>query len=364
MNRVYAVSDTTDLDPTYAEGLRAAVTAAVDYGLGAISLGEDRTPPPPPILLAQARLAARARVSLDTVLRRYFAGHALLGDFLIEEAEGGRLLRGAALQRLLRTQAALFDRLLVAVSEEHGREEGSRLGSSEERHAERIEGLLAGELVDTSGLGYELDGWHLGVVARGAGAQEALRGLAGSLDRRLLLVRREEETTWGWLGGRRGFDLEKLRRGTEAVGSQCRLAIGEPGEDLAGWRLTHRQAKAALPIAVRSGEALTRYADVALLASMLQDELLVTSLRELYLSPLEGERGGGEMARQTLCAYFAAGRNVSSAAASLGVSRQAVAKRLRTVEETLGRSLGFCGMDLEAALRLAEIRPLEVDLEA
>ena len=35
-------------------------------------------PPPPAALLAQARLAARSGVGLDTVLRRYFAGHTLL----------------------------------------------------------------------------------------------------------------------------------------------------------------------------------------------------------------------------------------------------------------------------------------------
>jgi hypothetical protein len=128
MTRVYAVADPSDLDPTYAEGLKAAVTAAVDYGLLAIELGEERSSSPPPILLAQARLAARAGVPLDTVLRRYFAGHALLGDFLIEVAEEGRPLTGATLRRLLRAQAALFDGLIATVSEEYGRE-GSRAGT-------------------------------------------------------------------------------------------------------------------------------------------------------------------------------------------------------------------------------------------
>jgi hypothetical protein len=40
-----------------------------------------------PILLVQARLAARSDVSLDIVLRRYFAGYSLLGDFLVGEAD-------------------------------------------------------------------------------------------------------------------------------------------------------------------------------------------------------------------------------------------------------------------------------------
>jgi len=175
MTRVYAVADPGDLDPIYAEGLKAAVSAAVDYGLGAVGTGEERSPPPPPILLAQARLAARAGVSLDTVLRRYFAGHALLGDYLIEEAEGGRLLRGAALQRLMRTQAALFDRLLEAVSEEHVRERNERLGSWEERQTKQVERLLAGELVDVSEIPYDFEVQHVGIVAHGSGMANPFR---------------------------------------------------------------------------------------------------------------------------------------------------------------------------------------------
>ena len=50
------------------------------------SVGARREAPVPVALLAQARLAARVGVSLDAVLRRYFAGYTLLGDFLIEEA--------------------------------------------------------------------------------------------------------------------------------------------------------------------------------------------------------------------------------------------------------------------------------------
>ena len=353
MTRVYSVSDTTDLDPTYAEGLKAAVTAAVDYGLIAIELGEDRSEPPPPILLAQARLAARAGVSLNTVLRRYFAGHALLGDFLIEEAEGGRLLRGAALQSLLRTQAALFDRLLEAVAEEHGREGDGRLGSSEQRRVEWIERLLDGELLDISELQYELEAFHIGLVASGPTAARAVPGLARALGRSHLVVQRDEETVWAWLGGRHGIDpgeILSLIPGSWPAGAT--LAVGELAQGLQGWRLSHLQAKAAMTVARRTSDACVRYAEVAMLAAVLRDDLLATSLRQLYLDPLARERDGGETLRETLRAYFAAERNVSSAAAALGVSRQTVAKRMRTIEKRLGHPLRTCAVEIESALRM------------
>jgi len=352
--RIYAVSDPSRvMDPGYAEGLRAAVSAALDYGLTSIERGEERSPPLPAALLTQARLAARSGVSLDTVLRRCFAGYTLLGDFLMKEAEQGGLLHDEALQRVLRAQAALFDRLVAAVTDEYAREAESRLDTAEERRAERVRGLLAGELIDTSELQYDFEAHHLGLIVAGPGAGEAIHELSRTLDRRLLWVRRDEGALWAWLGGRVAPDPEELERIVSASRQdELTLAIGEPAEGLAGWRLTHRQAQATLPIALRGSQACTRYGEVALLASMLQDDLLVASLRQLYLRPLEEERDGGELARETLRAYFAADRNVSSAAATLGVNRHTVANRLRVIEQRLGRLLNTCTAEMEAALHL------------
>jgi hypothetical protein len=360
LNRIYGISDPSDIDdPEYLEGLRTAVTAALDYGLTAIERGDERAPPVPAVLLVQARTAARIGISLDTVLRRYFAGYALLGDFLLEEVENGGLLSGSALKSLMGTQAALFDRLLAGVSEEYSRAAQQGRGTTEERRAERVQRLLAGELLDTSDIEYDFDAHHLGAIATGEGAYEAIRDLAGSLDCRPLLVRRDESVVWAWLGARRNLDpceLETLA--SERWPAQLPLAIGEPAQGLFGWRVTYQQARAALPIAIRRGEGLVRYADVALLASMLQDDVLSTSLRELYLLPLEAERDGGDALRETLEAYLASGRNVSSAAAALGVTRRTVSNRLRAVEVRLNRPLGRAMPALEAALQLRELKAM------
>lgn len=81
LSRVYGVSDPTGVSNSeYVDGLRAAVSAALDFGLAAIERGERRAPPIPAALLAQARVAARSGVGLDTVLRRYYAGHSLLDN--------------------------------------------------------------------------------------------------------------------------------------------------------------------------------------------------------------------------------------------------------------------------------------------
>jgi diguanylate cyclase with GGDEF domain/PucR-like helix-turn-helix protein len=353
LTRVYGVSDPGEAaDLEYVEGLRAAVSAAIDYGLEGVEGGERHPPPVPAALLAQARIAARNGVSLDTVLRRYFGGYTLLGDFLIEEADGIGL-QGAALKRLLRAEAALFDRLLTAVSEAHTDEAGHRPDTPEQRRIELIERLLAGEQLDTGELGYEFEAHHLAVTCAGRGGEEAIRELAKALDRRLLLVSREGRTVWAWLGGRRSLDPENLDRLlASTLPRQVSLALGEPGEGLAGWRFSHRQARAALPIALRVSEPFVRYADVALLASILRDDLLATSLHQIYLKPLEHERDGGETLKETLRAYFGTERNVSSAAAALGVSRQTVVNRLHATEKRFARPLSGCAAEVEAALAL------------
>ena len=124
--------------------------------------------------------------------------------------------------------------------------------------------------------------------------------------------------------------------------------------------MTHRQAQAALLVALRKPQQLTRYSDVALLAATLQDETLMRSLRDMYLSPLENPGSAGAVLRHTLRAYLAAECNASSTAAVLRVVRSTVENRLRTIEERLGRSLHPCPPELEIALHLDNLGPLDV----
>jgi hypothetical protein len=375
---------TDDLE--YMEGLRATVATTVDYSLQGIEHGEEWAGPIPVLALEQARRAARVGVSLDTVLRRYVLGSSLLEGLVMEEADHRDLpgVRGA-----LRAQASVLDRLLRAITAEYGKGLARAGRSPEQRRYEQVRGLLDGGAGEDAGLDYDLGGWHLGVIATGAGAAPAVRSLAGGVDRRLLSVAQGEQSVWAWLGGRDRFafvDVERVLAGTAAgavgvglaavAGEGAMFALGEPARGLAGWRLTHRQAQAALLVALRRNAippagiprnaipptqvTFTRYADVALLATALKDVTLARALVEIYIEPLEDSRGGGRVLRETLRAYFTAERNATSAAAALGVVRNTVDNRLRTIEERLGRALHPCPAELEVALELAELDPAPV----
>ncbi len=353
LSRVLALSEPgAPDDPDYLDGLRAAMSAALDYGFEVLESGSDSATPVPLILFTQARLAARAGVSLKTVICRYNAGHFLLGSFLAQEARD--LLDREELGRLQRTQELAFSRLLDAIVEEHTRELRSRPVTPEEHLAARIERLVNGEFVDISDLRYDIDGYHLAMVAAGTGAGRMTKQLSAGLDARLLLVSRGD-VAWAWLGSRQALDPDEvLRHFSKSWPSGMSLALGESEQGPAGWRLSHHQARAAIPIAVRSSKPVVRYADVALLSAALRDEILAGSLRQAFLGPLEHKRDGGILCA-TLRAYFASGSYVTAAAQTLGISRQTVNSRLRAVEQTIGRRLDECAPELQTVLRLEDL---------
>ncbi len=347
-----------DEDAEYVAGLREAITAILDQAMTVIERGGERVGALPPAAAAQTRRAVRAGVSLDTVLRRCVAGGALLGDFVMQEAaaHSDPASRGVVVRDMLGVQAAMLDRLMAAVTSEYAREV-ERIGRSPgRRREERVQRLLAGGSADAAELDYELDAWHLGVIATGARADRAVCDLAEVLGRQLLLVPRSGESVWAWLGGRRRLAVRDLERALLArAPADVSLTVGEPAAGVDGFRLTHRQAQEALWVALRSPQRLTRYSDVLLLAPALRNDVLAKSLERILLSPLGGQREGGAELRQTLRALFDAGHNVNAAAATLGVDRGTVRKRRRIVEQRLGRPLHTCQAELEVALRLEEL---------
>ena len=347
---------TSGEDAEYVAGARGAVTEAVDYGLMGIEQGEEWLGSIPPAAVEQARRAARNGVSLERVLLRYNAGRTLLEDFVMQEAEHGDFSSDrSALRYVLRTQGALLDHFTVSISHEYQQEMERRAHSPELRRTERVQRLLAGVAVEPVELDYEFDAEHLGVIAMGARAGETVRGLGARLGRELLSVSRSEETAWAWFGGQGRLptaDIERLLSEEESAGVS--FAIGAPQSGIEGWRLTHRQAQAAMLVALRRPQRLTRYADVALLAAVLRDREVARSLIEIHLSPLDMQKDGA-VSRETLRAYFAAGCNAATAAAALGVDRHTVVRRLHTIETRLGRLLHTCHAELEVALRLEEL---------
>jgi hypothetical protein len=349
-----------ETDAEYLAGVRAAVEAAIDHTIRVVGTGDEQRLPVPAPVLAQTRLAARRRTPLDRVLRRYLAGHSVLSDFIVEEAErcgaSARVLR-----QVLRSQAAETDRVVAMIGDGYRQEaEAVSPRPAPKRLAERVRRLLAGELLDPGGLDYQLERWHIGLVARGRERREAIHEIGGRFDSARLVIDEDADHSWAWLGMR---NRPAADRWDEVVATALPdgvgIGMGEPAKGPIGWRLTHEQAKAALTVVARGDTQMTRYADVALLASAICDELLTRSLKALYLDPLNEARDGSALL-DTLRAYLWADGNVTSTAAALGVSRNTVHNRLRTIEARIGQLRPTHAADLVLALQLDELLRVKV----
>lgn len=359
LTRCHAIADPAEVaDPEYGKRLRCSLTVAIEYAVEAVEMGESRAPQVPQELLSQARLAARNNVPLDVVLRRYLAGYCIFAEYVLRDVITGDHASTEWLQQTLRGQSAIFDRLITTVSEEHRKEQERPISSPHSRRLARVRRLLEGETIDTTDLNYDLDHWHIGVAARGSDLQAQFRELASRWHSSCLLIRSAPDQVWVWFGSKTRLGasdsgrLIKLVNDTAAEGTV--IGVGEPAEAARGWRLTHRQAMATLALNPSQREGVLRYRDIALVSALLENDLLATSLRTMFLAPLEETRDEGQSARETLQAYFSTQGNISSAAALLGVKRHTVTNRLRAIEERLGRSLTDCHIEMQAALQVDE----------
>jgi hypothetical protein len=342
-----------ETDVEYVAGLRATVSAIVDYGLAGIEQGGDWSAPIPSVAVEQVHRAARSGVGVQTVLLRYTAGHRHLGRFVMAE---GDHFSPQALHDILDFQALLLERIMELVSAEYQCEVQRTSRTHEQRRAERVRSLLAGEAGVAPEFDYAFENlWHLGVVARGVKAHEFVKGLASGSAKPLLLVVQDKESLWAWVGSESRSAVENLGSVVGTATEGVLVALGEPSEGMQGWRLTHRQAQAALLIVTRGRTGIARYADHMLLAAVLQDGTLARSIEEIYLVPLASHSDEGRTWRTTLRAYFDAQGNVATAAADLGVDRSTVRRRLDEIERRLGRMIHTCQGELDLALRWHEL---------
>ncbi len=229
-------------------GLREMIAACVDCGLASIEQGAPWSGPMPPAVAAHASRAASGGVSLTTALCRCVAGHTLAWSFVLDEVSHHDLpdeQRFALLLQASGVLGSLLARVQAEVAGAHSSEIKRRARSHEQRRAEIVHKLLAGGSLDTgelAELSYELDSWHLGVIATGIDAGKAVQCLQAGLGCELLSVACGGQTVWAWLGGQRKIafaDVERVLSAQEQA--EVSLAVGEPAREIEGWRIMRRR---------------------------------------------------------------------------------------------------------------------------
>jgi PucR C-terminal helix-turn-helix domain len=355
--RVRAITDATPLeDPEYVSGMRRTIGEALEYAIAGIEIGERPAEAIPVVAGEQARRSARSGVSLDTVLRSYYAGDRLLSEVILGEAGD---LPASALRDVMRTQSILLDHFIAMIVAEYKQEVERMRKLPAGRLGERVRRLLKGDVDEDPELLYSLKAWHVGVIASGEGVETQIRDLADRFNCQVLCVPGGEEATWAWIGKLSRLPVSELERALRRQASKlASFALGEARHGIEGWRLTHREAQAAMCVMAIRPQSVTRSRDAILTAAVLQDPALAESLIETYLKPLDGRSRVGAVLRETLRAYFKANQNAVAAALALGVDRHTVERRLRTVEEKLDQPLPFCRPQLQVALEAEQLLAL------
>jgi hypothetical protein len=246
--RAAAPDDLLDGDLEYEAGLRELMAACIDCGLESIERGGSAPRPLPPAAVAQVRRAASGGMSLDTALRRCTTAHTMIWGVVLEEF--ARQEAGEHGRTLLLEASPAVGSVLAHVQAEiaavHSEEIARRASSSEQRRFAIVRTLLVAESVneiELAELGYELNRWHLALVARGREVRKALRRLEDQLGFDLLFVKCGEESIWAWLGGQGRLDGQTVERIVGASGLEAvSLAVGEPQHGVEGWRRTHQEA--------------------------------------------------------------------------------------------------------------------------
>jgi len=328
------------------QDLQRVVAAAIDLGVATMDSPAPELLQFPEAMLLHARAAARAQVPLEQVLRGYAAGYSAFVECLVRLAEQNPA--ASASTEVLRPIAAQFDRSVGAVVFAYTEAAPRGDDPAPPYRARLIERLLRGEHVDSTALRYDFGGWHVAVMAPPDEENaEALRALAQRFDVRWLTAELGEEAVTTWFGSGDREKLEGLLSALDATLCGTPVVGGEPSLGFTGWQLTYRQAESIWPYVSHSPPGIHRYGEMGLVAAIAVNPVLARSMQSLYVEPLGS---GPEI--ETVRAYLASGRNASSTAARLGLSRQTVRNRLREAEARLGRSLEECGAEVEIALRL------------
>ncbi|MEU6646006.1 helix-turn-helix domain-containing protein [Saccharomonospora sp. NPDC046836] len=356
--------------------LAASVYQNIDTALRIFQHGIDpeRAEAPAAAIEYARRLAQRGTPVID-LIRAYYLGQMSVLDRALDE--GARqiadpVVLGVAMRAALAGAVTFIDRVTQQVVAAYEEERDNWLLNRSAVRAARVRALLDDDLADIdageAALGYRLRGRHVGMIVwypRSTHPADPLAGLeavAGRFavelggDVRPLFVPNDELCAWVWLPAERpgSWDRALLERVLEKD-PDIRVALGEPGAGIAGFRQTHRQAVRVHALALAAGRTCARallFREVGAIALMASDLTAARTWVADTLGALAVDDEQNDRLRETLRVFLAAGGSYTAAAARLTMHKNSVQYRVRKAEELLGRPVADNRLDVELALSL------------
>ncbi|PRX46716.1 PucR-like helix-turn-helix protein [Prauserella shujinwangii] len=360
--------------------LYASVYQNIDTALRIFQHGIDpaRVEAPAAAMEYARRLAQRGTPVID-LIRAYYLGQTAILDHALDE--GSRHIDhpgtlGVTMRSALTTTFAFIDRVTQQVVSAYQEERDRWLFHQSAVLTSRVRALLDGDLTDVdeseAAVGYRLRGHHVGVIAwyaRGSpgtpgtpptDALTRLEALASrfrddAMGARPLFVPRDEVSAWVWLPVPEPVlpDAGRVRRALAEADPAVRVAFGDPGAGIEGFRRTHRQALRVQALALAAGEHCDRvltFRDVGTVALMTSDLAAARTWVADTLGALAENDEQHARLRETLRVFLATGGSYTAAAAQLSMHKNSVQYRVRKAQELLGRPVSDHRLDVEMAL--------------
>jgi DNA-binding PucR family transcriptional regulator len=363
-------------DPSVVSLLSSSLHQNIDTGLRIFQHGIDptRVEAPAAAMEYARRLAQRGTPVID-LIRAYYLGQT---DILNEAFDEGvrqiddSALMGEMMRRALTVTFLFIDRVTQQVITAYQEERDRWLLNRSAVRAARVRALLDGDGgldENEDSLGYRLRGRHLAMVLwRGDdvsrdGALSLLEEVASELRTKVsgegkpLFVPYDELVAFAWLPLATAelpepTDVEQVLADAE---EDVRIAFGDPGEGLEGFRNSHRQALRVRSLAVAAGEHAERaltFRDVGSIALMSSDLGSTKTWVTEILGHLATDDEQHERLRSTLRVFLATGSSYTAAASRLTMHKNSVQYRVRKAEEALPRPVTENRLDVELALNL------------
>ena len=309
-------------DERFLGALRNAGVAELHAGIVGYRL-ERRLPASPPAETADlARRAATAGVPLSALLTFYMVALNIYWEAIHEailSTPASRETHNIVVATGTKYLHAYMAQMSTLAAREYSDERERALRRRTLRRLEVVRDVLSGAGAGEAVLGYELRTTHIGLVATGPGAEDAVSRVREFAGAHALSVA-DDAAVWTWVSGDEAQIAQLERLADSDPAPSARVGIGRRQDGPGGFRITHRQAVAAHELAVRLGTSVIRFEDVALAALAAADPsaaatFIADELRRLMVDPQRSER-----LLETLYAYLECGQNGTSTAARLGTS--------------------------------------------
>lgn len=322
-----------------------------------------------------ARSGVQRNIPLNELLRSVRVGQQATWQWLFERITATQADEcGRALDLATNLLFAYCDALLVQAERLYEIEREAWVRGAAAVRAAAVDDILAEREDDpqraSKRLRYEINRHHVGVstwldatrdaVDAQTALTDALTQLAAALSTRSSLIHPAGSMAIAaWLSRPEPFtgvelDAAHIRSETR-LPDGIRVAIGEQGWGIGGFRRTHIEAAHAHRFASLLGDrsgVVTRYRDVAVAALASTDGEHALAFVKRILGPLAANDEATYRVAATLAVYLEENRSPARAAQRLTVHPNTVGYRVHQAEELLGRSIDTNTLDLSVALAL------------